>query len=92
VPALTYSVHVDGDTDVVSTPGGAGGYWSNASSRNRLLEPILNVVSRSELMTDDLLLRVKYLFSRIASNWHSGHDNSALANLHPPREREVLAL
>jgi len=90
VPALTYSVHVDGDQMFVSTPGGAGGYLVKRIKPDRLLEPILNVVSRSELMTDDLLLRVKYYFQELLQ-LHSGHDNSALARL-TRREREVLAL
>jgi DNA-binding NarL/FixJ family response regulator len=90
VPALTYSVHVDGDQMFVSTPGGAGGYLVKRVKPDRLLEPILNVASRSELMTDDLLLRVKYYFQELLQ-LHSSHDNSALAKL-TRREREVLAL
>lgn len=90
VPALTYSVHVDGDQMFVSTPGGAGGYLVKRVKPNRLLEPILNVASRSELMTDDLLLRVKYYFQELLQ-LRTTHDNSALAKL-TRREREVLAL
>jgi DNA-binding NarL/FixJ family response regulator len=90
VPALTYSVHVDGDQMFVSTPGGAGGYLVKRVKPDRLLEPVLNVASRSELMTDDLLLRVKYYFQELLQ-LHSSHDNSALAKL-TRREREVLAL
>jgi DNA-binding NarL/FixJ family response regulator len=90
VPALTYSVHVDGDQMFVSTPGGAGGYLVKRVKPDRLLEPILNVASRSELMTDDLLLRVKYYFQELLQ-LHSSHDNSVLAKL-TRREREVLAL
>jgi DNA-binding NarL/FixJ family response regulator len=90
VPALTYSVHVDGDQMFVSTPGGAGGYLVKRVKPDRLLEPILNVASRSELMTDDLLLRVKYYFQELLQ-LHTSHDNSALAKL-TRREREVLAL
>ena len=90
VPALTYSVHVDGDQMFVSTPGGAGGYLVKRVKPDRLLEPILNVTSRSELMTDDLLLRVKYYFQELLQ-LRSSHDNSALAKL-TRRESEVLAL
>ncbi|HXC99469.1 MAG TPA: response regulator transcription factor [Verrucomicrobiae bacterium] len=90
VPALTYSVHIDGDQMFVSTPGGAGGYLVKRIRPDRLLEPIVNVVSRSELMTDDLLLRVKYYFQELLQ-LPSSHDNSALARL-TLREREVLAL
>jgi len=90
VPALTYSVHVDGDQMFVSTPGGAGGYLVKRVKPDRLLEPILNVASRSELMTDDLLLRVKYYFQELLQ-LRSTHDNSTLAKL-TRREREVLAL
>src|SRR5208282_5332842 len=60
VPALTFSVHVDGDQMFVSTPGGASGYLVKRVRPDRLLEPILGISSRSELMTEDFLLRVKY--------------------------------
>lgn len=90
VPALTYSVHIDGDQMFVSTPGGAGGYLVKRVKPDRLLEPILNAISRSELMTDDLLLRVKYYFQELLQ-LRSSHDNPALARL-TLREREVLAL
>jgi DNA-binding NarL/FixJ family response regulator len=90
VPALTYSVHVDGDQMFVSTPGGAAGYLVKRVKPDRLLEPILNVTSRSELMTDDLLLRVKYYFQELLQ-LHTNHDNSVVAKL-TRREREVLAL
>jgi DNA-binding NarL/FixJ family response regulator len=74
----------------VSTPGGASGDLVKRVKPERLLEPILNVASRSELMTDELLLRVKYYFQELLQ-LHSSHDNSALANL-TRRESEVLAL
>jgi len=90
VPALTYSVHVDGDQMFVSTPGGASGYLVKRVKPDRLLEPILSVTSRSELMTEDFLLRVKYYFQELLQ-LHSVHDNSTLAKL-TRREREVLAL
>ncbi len=90
VPALTYSVHVDGDQMFVSTPGGAAGYLVKRVKPDRLLEPILNVTSRSELMTEDLLLRVKYYFQELLQ-LHARHDNSAVAKL-TRREREVLSL
>lgn len=88
IPMLTYSVHVDGDQMFVSTPGGAGGYLVKRVKPDRLLEPILSVASRSELMTDDLLLRVKYYFQELLQ-LRSTHDNSALAKL-TRREHEVL--
>jgi DNA-binding NarL/FixJ family response regulator len=90
IPALTYSVHTDGDQMFVSTPGGAGGYLVKRVKPDRLLEPILKVANRSELMTEDFLLRVKYYFQELLQ-LHSGHDNSALARL-TRRETEVLAL
>jgi len=90
VPALTYSVHVDGDQMFVSTPGGASGYLVKRIPPDRLLEPILSVTSRSELATDDFLLRVKYYFQELLQ-LHSGQDNTALARL-TRREREVLGL
>jgi DNA-binding NarL/FixJ family response regulator len=90
VPALTYSVHVDGDRMFVSTPGGASGYLVKRVPPDRLLEPILSVNARSELMTGDFLLRVKYYFQELLQ-LHSGHDNPVLARL-TRREREVLGL
>ena len=90
VPALTYSVHVDGDQMFVSTPGGAGGYLVKRVKPDRLLEPILKVANRSELMTEDFLVRVKYYFQELLQP-DSSHDNAALAKL-TRREREVMEL
>jgi len=90
VPALTYSVHVDGDQMFVSTPGGAGGYLVKRVKPDRLLEPILKVASRSELMTEDFLLRVKYYFQELLQ-LRSSHDSLALARL-THREQEVMEL
>ncbi len=91
LPALTYSIHVDGDHMFVSTPGGASGYLVKRVKPDRLLEPILSVPpARSESMTEDFLLRVKYYFQELLQ-LHSGHDNSVLARL-TRREREVLGL
>jgi DNA-binding NarL/FixJ family response regulator len=90
VPALVYSVHADGDHMFVSTPGGCNGYLVKRVKPDRLLEPILSITTRSELMTEDLLLRVKYYFQELLQ-LPSGPDNSALAKL-TRREREVLEL
>jgi len=90
VPALTYSVHADGDQMFVSTPGGAVGYLVKRVKPDRLLEPILKVASRSELMTEDFLLRVKYYFQELLQ-LRSSHDTLALAKL-THREREVMEL
>lgn len=90
VPALAYSVHADGDQMFVSTPGGAAGYLVKRVKPDRLLEPILKVASRSELMTEDFLLRVKYYFQELLQ-LHTSHDSLALAKL-THREREVMEL
>jgi DNA-binding NarL/FixJ family response regulator len=90
VPALTYSIYVDGDQMFVSTPGGAGGYLVKRVKPDRLLEPILKVASRSELMTEDFLLRVKYYFQELLQ-LRPSHDNLAVARL-THREREVMEL
>jgi DNA-binding NarL/FixJ family response regulator len=90
VPALTYSIYANGDQMFVSTPGGAAGYLVKRVKPDRLLEPILKVASRSELMTEDFLLRVKYYFQELLQ-LHSSHDSLALAKL-THREREVMGL
>jgi DNA-binding NarL/FixJ family response regulator len=90
VPALTYSIYVDGDQMFVSTPGGAAGYLVKRVKPDRLLEPILKVTSRSELITEDFLLRVKYYFQELLQ-LRSEHDNLALAKL-THREQEVMEL
>ena len=90
VPAITYSVHVDGDHMFVSTPGGAAGYLVKRVPPDRLLEPVLKAINRPDLMTEDFLLRVKYYFHELLQ-LPSSHDNSGLAKL-TPREREVLEL
>ncbi|HTR41076.1 MAG TPA: response regulator transcription factor [Pseudomonadales bacterium] len=90
VPAITYSVHADGDRMFVSTPGGAAGYLVKRVQPDRLLEPVLKAINRQDLMTEDFLLRVKYYFQELLQ-LPSSHDNSGLAKL-TPREREVLEL
>jgi DNA-binding NarL/FixJ family response regulator len=90
VPALTYSVYVDGDQMFVSTPGGAGGYLVKRVTPDRLLEPILKAINRPEPVTEDYLLRVKFYFQELLQ-LPSGHDNSALTRL-TRREREVMEL
>jgi len=90
VPALTYSVHVDGDQMFVATPGGAGGYLLKRVNPERLLEPILKVANRSELLTEDFLVRVKCYFQELLQV-SSSHESLALAKL-TRREREVLEL
>jgi DNA-binding NarL/FixJ family response regulator len=90
VPAVTYSVHADGDRMFVSTPGGAAGYLVKRVPPDRLLEPVLKAFNRPDLATEDFLLRAKYYFQELLQ-LPSGHDNSGLAKL-TPREREVLEL
>jgi DNA-binding NarL/FixJ family response regulator len=90
LPALTYSIYVDGDQMFVSTAGGAGGYLVKRVKPDRLLEPILRIARPSELMSQDLLLRVKYYFQELLQ-LRSGHDTPALATL-TNRERELLEL
>jgi DNA-binding NarL/FixJ family response regulator len=90
VPALTYSIYVDGDQMFVSTAGGAGGYLVKRVKPDRLLEPILKIASPSELMTEDFLLRVKYYFQELLQ-LRTSHDTLALAKL-TNREREVIEL
>ncbi len=90
VPAITYSAHVDGDRMFTSTPGGAGGYLVKRVKPDRLLEPIVKIANRSELASDDFLLRVKYYFQELLQ-LRSSHDGTALAKL-THREREVMEL
>jgi DNA-binding NarL/FixJ family response regulator len=90
VPAITYSVHADGDRMFVSTPGGAVGYLVKRVRPDRLLEPILKAINRSDQTAEDFLVRVKYYFQELLQ-LPSNHDNSALTKL-TPREREVLEL
>jgi DNA-binding NarL/FixJ family response regulator len=90
VPALTYSVYVDGDQMFVSTAGGAGGYLVKRVKPDRLLEPILKVARPSELMTEDFLLRVKYYFQELLQ-LPSRHDPLAVTKL-TRRERQVMEL
>lgn len=90
VPAATYSVHADGDTMFVSTPGGAAGYLVKRVPPDRLLEPLMKALNRSDLRIEDILLRVKYYFHDLLQ-LPSNQDNAAIASL-TPREREVLEL
>jgi DNA-binding NarL/FixJ family response regulator len=90
VLAFTYSVYVDSDQMFVSTPGGAGGYLVKRVEPDGLLEPILKIANRSELMTEDFLLRVKYYFQELLQ-LHSRDESFALAKL-THRERELMEL
>ena len=90
VPALAYSVYADGDQMFTSTPGGAAGYMVKRVMPDRLLEPILKVTGRSELITEDFLLRVKYYFQELLQ-LRPDHNNQAMLKL-THREREVMEL
>ncbi len=90
MPAITYSVQSDGDSMFVSTPGGAAGYLVKRVQPDRLLDPILKGIHRSDLLAEDFLLRVKYYFQELLQ-LPSTHDNSGVTKL-TPREREVLEL
>jgi DNA-binding NarL/FixJ family response regulator len=87
---VPYSTHADGDHMFASTPGGARGYLIKRVKPDRLLEPILKVASRSELMHRDFLQSVKYYFQDLLQS-NSSHDNPALARL-TQRERATLEL
>ena len=50
---------------------------------DRLLEPILKVASRSELITEDFLLRVKYYFQELLQ-LRSDHDNLGASQIDAP--------
>lgn len=90
VPAISYSEHVDGDRMFTSTPGGAAGYLVKRVKPDRLLEPIVKIANRSELIGEDYLLRAKYYFQELLQ-LRSSHDGTALAKL-THREREVMEL
>jgi DNA-binding NarL/FixJ family response regulator len=90
VPALTYSVHADGDQMFVSTPGGAEGYLVKRVKPDRLLEPILKIANRSELTTEDFLPRARHYFQELLQP-RSSHDTLAPVKL-THREREVTEL
>jgi DNA-binding NarL/FixJ family response regulator len=90
VPAVVYSTHADGKQMFASAPGGAGGYLIKRVKPNRLLEPILKVGSRSDLMSQDLLPRVKCYFQAMLQ-LDSSEENPALASL-TERERATLEL
>ena len=55
VPAITYSVYADGDQMFVATPGGAEGYLVKRVKPDHLLDPIINVASRQEVLKENLL-------------------------------------
>lgn len=88
MPTVTYSVHADGNQMFAFTPGGADGYLIKRVKPDRLLEPILKAANGSELMTPDLLARVKYYFQDLLQ-LRSQRENPALTRL-TQRERETL--
>jgi DNA-binding NarL/FixJ family response regulator len=90
VPALTYSVHVNREQMLASSPEGAAGYLVRCVKSDRLLEPAFPAANRLESTREDFLPRVKYYFQELLQ-LPSSHDNPASAKL-THREREVLAL
>jgi DNA-binding NarL/FixJ family response regulator len=90
VPVLMYSVCPDGDTLFTSTPGGSQGYFLKRVAPERILEPSMEVASRSALSTDALLSRVKSHFKELLRS-RADEDASGLSKL-TRREREVLVL
>ncbi len=90
VPALAYSVAVDGDQLFASTPGGAEGYLFKRAKPDRLLEPILDAGVSPDVPAGDLLARAKSYFKQLLQP-RSNHMASAIGRL-TRRESEVLAL
>jgi DNA-binding NarL/FixJ family response regulator len=90
VPAVTYSVVTSGDQLFVSTPAGAEGYLLKRVDPAKILEPILSRPGLPELVSGDLLPRVKSFFKELLLPRYDP-ETSRLARL-TPREHEVLAL
>jgi len=90
VPAITYSLHADGDQMFVSTPGRAEGYLLKRARPDRLLEPIFTAANRGKLVPGDFLPRVKHYFQELLQ-FRSTQDHPALSKL-TNREHEVLEL
>lgn len=90
VLALTYSVYSEGNHMFVSTPGGAESYLLKRVAPDHLLDPVLKLAGRTDVSSDNLVLRVRSQFDGLhQSQNHPGA--SGLAKL-TRREREVLAL
>jgi DNA-binding NarL/FixJ family response regulator len=89
VPALTYSVAVDGDQLFVSTPGGAEGYLIRRAKPDHLLAPILPG-GGGGIPAGELLPRVKSYFKELLQP-RSDLTGTTLGRL-TPRENEVLVL
>lgn len=62
VPALTYSVAVDGDQLFVSTPGGADGYLLKRVKPTSIFEPIASAAGAAALAIGDMDRGVKNYF------------------------------
>ncbi len=62
IPALTYSVAVDGDHLFVSTPGGADGYLLRRVAPAAVLEPIAGIPARNVLTVEEIDRSVKSYF------------------------------
>jgi DNA-binding NarL/FixJ family response regulator len=90
VPALTYSVAVDGDQLFVSTPGGAEGYMMKRVQPDQILRPVLDASEQRVFSTGELLPRVKSYFRELLQP-RSSASASAIGRL-TRRESEVLAL
>jgi DNA-binding NarL/FixJ family response regulator len=91
VPAVSYGVHLDSEELFALTPGGMSGYVLKRVPPHQILEPVLAVLDRSRVPTEELLQGVQSYFQRLLESNPAREDSNTVAEL-TRREQDVLGL
>jgi DNA-binding NarL/FixJ family response regulator len=91
IPAVSYGAHMDSEELFALTPGGASGYVLKRTAPERILEPVLGVLSGGRVAAETLLQSSQSYFQRLLQ---SGPTEKASSKAVPltQREQDVLSL
>jgi DNA-binding NarL/FixJ family response regulator len=90
-PAVSYGVHRDSEELFALTPGGASGYVLKRTAPERILEPVLGVLSGGRVAAETLLQSSQSYFQRLLQSGLTGKAASKAGQL-TQREQDVLSL
>lgn len=91
LPVIEFSVHEDSDQLFKSTPGGASGYLLKRTPAQRILEPILSLLSVDRPTEDQFKIEVQRYFRAVPDALTARRTAPATAPL-TRREHDVLSL
>jgi DNA-binding NarL/FixJ family response regulator len=91
LPVVDFSVHEDSDELFKATPGGASGYLLKRTPAQRLLEPIMSLLSVGRFTEDQLRIEVQRYFRAVPDTLAARAAAPATTPL-THREHEVLNL